>query len=215
MQMTFPETSSALLRTRPTRPVLFVVTACILLWPLLALGQAPAPTDTAPNSSSSAQTAPQEAPAPPPQPAKTEFQTALEATASRVRDLLGEKLDPAVDPTTLFDVALDDERLIGIEKERLRLLLRGPEASVLGDAGVEQAPAKTGKKPTNRRRKRPARRPPRARTRRRKAPNLLRLRRVLHPRRRLPARNPLWRRGPKENSRPDSNSTVRGCPSTS
>lgn len=146
MTIMFTDTSFALLRNRPTRIVVFVVVLSMLLWPLLALGQVPTATGTASNASSSAPTAPQEAPAPPPQPTKTEFQTTLEVTASRIRDLLGEKLDPAVDPKTLFDVALDDERLIGIEKERLSLLLREPEAGVLGDAGVDPAPARNGKK---------------------------------------------------------------------
>jgi hypothetical protein len=61
--------------------------------------------------------------------------------ARRLRALVDDELEVAIDPAALFDVDLDDERAIAVEAERLRRIVAWAEGEGAVDAGVVDAGA--------------------------------------------------------------------------
>jgi hypothetical protein len=102
--------------------------------------------DPAPESENRAAPAASTAPAPSVEPSphpsaesESEFARALLSTAAQISRFVAGQLELSVDPKTLFDLDIDDERAVGIEAERLRRLLQEPAPD--GDAGAEPAGA--------------------------------------------------------------------------
>ena len=70
----------------------------------------------------------------------------LVAQAAQVRAFLRGELDTAVDPSTLFNVALHDEAAIAIEAKRLAAIVERVD-KLAADAGVDAGPTKKQPKP--------------------------------------------------------------------
>ena len=72
--------------------------------------------------------------------------TLLRDTAAQVRALLAGELDLSVDPATLFDVDLGDERALAVEVERLRrVVAEAKQTATEVDGGVDAAVADGGR----------------------------------------------------------------------
>ena len=122
--------------------IFIVVAVCSALGTVAALGgpvhasAAPASASASPSASAPAPKPPASAsagPAPKTSPPRSARAENLEATAHQVRALLAGTLDPSVDPTTLFDVSLDDEPAIELERRRLALEIAALEQTSAGD----------------------------------------------------------------------------------
>ncbi|HMR10290.1 MAG TPA: hypothetical protein PKA88_31150 [Polyangiaceae bacterium] len=142
-------------RPRIDRVILLLLAwaVCMLVAP--AMAQAPdagkdAGTDAAPAAA----------------PAKVSADADVDAVKSKtaqIRALMEETLDVSVDPTSLFDVKLDDARAVSVEVARLRTLLAeaGADAADAGaggtlDAGTPAPGQKETKKDTKRAGTKPA-----------------------------------------------------------
>lgn len=68
----------------------------------------------------------------------------LERTAKDVRALLAEALDLTVDPTTLFDVDLDDPAAVRVEAERLRAIVGHARAKPEGEPAPDESAESAG-----------------------------------------------------------------------
>lgn len=106
---------------------------------------APAPSGAPVGPTASAAPAVPAAPAVSAAPAGDPEIARLRAAAGEVGALLDGRLDPAIDPASLFQVPLDDERAIGIEVRRLRAILDADraDATPAGSAAADAPDAGT------------------------------------------------------------------------
>lgn len=120
-------------RTPPALRVLLLLSlGLVVLSGPPTWAQPPAPTTgpsaaatSAPATSASASTSAPDAGAPEPAPALDERPDVrqLQELARQIRELLAKKLDPTVDPKSLFDIDIADEKTVTIEAKRLTAII--------------------------------------------------------------------------------------------
>lgn len=121
-------------RVSPSRGLLLALAlALVTLSTSVGVGAAPTSGTASPSAAPSATTAPTVIADPPPPVPVSELARSLLERAAQVNALVRGELELSLDPKSLFDVDVEDERAIGIEAERLERLL---EARDPGDAGV-------------------------------------------------------------------------------